>query len=80
MLLQPIASSEGFSSFTGWPLEKVLSYVPTQELAKYPGLALGFVPPVAVGAVAKAAVTAATDSVIPPGPMDVWKLQQFETS
>lgn len=59
------------------PLEKVLSYLPTKELAKYPGLALGFVPPVGVHAIAKAAVAAATDSAVPPGIMDCWQIQKL---
>lgn len=64
----------------GWPLEKVLSYLPTKELAKYPLLALGFVPPVNVKAVAKAAVAAATDSSVPAGAMDVWTIQKYDSS
>ena len=62
----------------GWPLEKALSYMPTREIAKYPLLSLGFIPPVNVKTVAKAAVAAATDSVVPPGPLDVWAIQKFD--
>ena len=58
-------------------MQKVLSYLPTKELAKYPGLALGFVPPVGVNAIAKAAVAAATDSIVAPGIMDCWQIQTF---
>lgn len=62
---------------TGVPLDKVLSYLPARELAKYPGLSLGFVPPASVQAVAKAAVAAATDTIIPAGIMDVWQIKKF---
>jgi uncharacterized protein YbjT (DUF2867 family) len=64
----------------GLPLQKVLSYTPSKELAKYPGLALGFVPPVSVQAVAKAAVAAATDSIVPAGTLDCWEIQKFGTT
>ena len=55
----------------------MLSYTPSKELAKYPGLALGFVPPVSARAVAKAAVAAATDSNVPAGTLDCWEIQKF---
>jgi uncharacterized protein YbjT (DUF2867 family) len=62
----------------GWPLEKVLSYVPTKNLANVPLVGLAAVPPASVKAVGKAAVTAATDSVVPPGILDVWAIQKYE--
>lgn len=36
----------------------------------------GFVPPVSVKAVAKAAVAAATDPAVPAGIMDVWTIKR----
>ena len=52
--------------------------MPTREIAKYPLLSLGFIPPVSVKTVAKAAVAAATDSIVPPGILDVWAIQKFD--
>lgn len=61
----------------GSPLEKVLSYLPTKSLAGFPLVGAGFVPPVSVEAVGRAAVTAATDSAVPAGLMDVWQIETY---
>jgi hypothetical protein len=62
----------------GVPLDKVLSFLPTKSLASVPLVGAGFVPPISVDAVARAAVTAATDPAVPAGIMDVWQLQSYE--
>lgn len=61
-------------SAIGSPLESVLGLAPTQSLATIPLAGAAFVPPVNVKKVAKAAVSAATDPAVPPGPMDVWTI------
>lgn len=61
-------------SVIGSPLESVLALAPTQSLAGIPLAGAAFVPPVSVKKVAKAAVSAATDPAVPPGPMDVWTI------
>lgn len=65
-----------FSFPSGAPLDRALSLLPTQSLASIPLAGGAFVPPVSVKAVAKAAVAAATDDSVPPGPMDVWTIKQ----
>eukprot|EP00884_Botryococcus_braunii_P004272 jgi/Botrbrau1/13846/Bobra.0056s0083.1 len=61
----------------GSPLEKALSLFPTKTLAGIPLLGAGFVPPVSVEAMGRVAVSAATDSSIPPGIMDVWQIEAY---
>lgn len=63
----------------GYPLDKVLGLLPTKSLAGVPLLGLGFVPPVSAVAVARAAVSAATDPSIPAGALDVWQIKAFES-
>lgn len=65
-------------SFIGAPLEKALGFLPAKSLSSMPLAGAAFVPPTSVQAVAKAAVAAATDPVVPGGIMDVWQLQQYE--
>ena len=60
----------------GAPLDRALSLLPTQSLASIPLAGGAFVPPVSVRAIARAAVAAATDASVPPGPMDVWTIKQ----
>lgn len=50
--------------------------LPTKSLSTTPIVGAGFVPPVSVEAVGRAAVAAATDPDVPPGVMDVWTIQQ----
>lgn len=65
--------------FAGWPFQKALSYVPqTKDFAQYPVLSLGLIPPSSVKAVAKAAVAAATDPVVPSGPLDSWDINKYD--
>ncbi|KAK9816943.1 hypothetical protein WJX72_007264 [[Myrmecia] bisecta] len=64
----------------GTPLEKALGFLPTKTLASVPLLGAGFVPPVSVTAVAKAAVAAATDPSVPGGIMDVWEIAQLDAT
>lgn len=63
----------------GYPLDKVLGILPTKSLAGVPLLGAGFVPPVSVAAVAKAAVTAATDPSVEAGILDVWQIKAYES-
>ncbi|KAK9825306.1 hypothetical protein WJX74_007732 [Apatococcus lobatus] len=63
-------------SAIGSPLSKALELVPAKSLAGIPLMGAGFVPPVSVKAVAKAAVAAATDPAVPAGVMDVWTIKQ----
>jgi hypothetical protein len=62
----------------GYPLDKVLGLLPTKSLAGVPLLGAGFVPPVSAAAVARAAVSAATDPAIPAGVLDVWQIKAYE--
>lgn len=59
----------------GAPLEAVLKNAKWASQLPLVGAAL--VPPVKVTTVAKAAVRAATDNAIPPGPVDVWGILRF---
>lgn len=52
--------------------------LPTKSLVGVPLLGAGFVPPVSVNAVAKAAVTATTDPTIEAGILDVWQIKAYE--
>jgi hypothetical protein len=61
----------------GSPLERVLSFFPTKTLAGIPLVGAGFVPPVSVEAMARAAVSAATDPSVPAGIMDVWQIEAY---
>ena len=61
------------------PLDRVLSLLPAKNLAGIPVVGAGFVPPVSVQAVAKAAVAGATDPSVPSGIMDVWALKKYES-
>lgn len=63
-------------SAVGSPLEKALSFLPTQSLSSIPLAGAAFVPPVSVQKVAKAAVSAATDPGVSPGVMDVWTISK----
>ncbi|XVF35719.1 hypothetical protein REPUB_Repub18cG0170400 [Reevesia pubescens] len=58
-----------------WPLEMVLQYA--KPLNQLPLIGPLFTPPVNVTAVAKVAVRAATDPVLPPGIIDVYGIQRF---
>lgn len=62
----------------GAPLAGALSVLPTQTLASLPLAGAAFVPPVSVESVAKAAVAAATDTTVPPGVLDVWKIMTYK--
>ena len=57
-------------------MSKALELVPAKSLAGIPLMGAGFVPPVSVKAVAKAAVAAATDPSVPAGIMDVWTIKR----
>lgn len=59
------------------PLEKLLARGP-KNLVDIPIIGGLFVPPVSVEAVAKAAVSAATDESFPPGVADVASIQKFK--
>jgi hypothetical protein len=61
------------------PLEKALSLMPDggKQLAGLPFLGALFTTPVSAVAVARAAIRAATDPSIPPGPMDVYTIQKY---
>lgn len=63
----------------GTPLEKILGLVPNtkQISASIPILGAGFIPPVRVEAVARAAVNAITDPSITSEVLDVWDIARF---
>ena len=61
----------------GAPLAAALKLLPTRRLAATPILGAAFVPPVSVGAVGKAAATAALDPTVSPGAMDVWAIAKY---
>ena len=56
----------------------MLGVLPSRRLADVPILGAGFVPPVPVGAVARAAAAAVLDPGTPPGVMSVWDIQQYK--
>lgn len=80
MLIRGISLPKAELNFlTGLPFQKALSFLPnTKELAQYPFLSLGFIPPSSVSAVAKAAVAAATDPAVPTGFLDAWAINKYE--
>lgn len=59
------------------PIAAALRALPSRRLAELPVLGAAFVPPLPVGAVARAAAAAALDPGAPPGVMSVWDIQQY---
>ena len=61
------------------PVEALLKRLPNaKQLAALPVVGAGFVPPVAVEQVAKAAVAAATDPTVPGGVVDDWQIADWK--
>jgi hypothetical protein len=60
------------------PVDQLLRRLPNaRQLAGTPLAGPLFLPPVPVQAVARAAVAAATDPLVPPGVMDVWEIAKY---
>ncbi|PSC68148.1 NAD dependent epimerase dehydratase family [Micractinium conductrix] len=72
-----VGTTQVHLGWVGAPLKAALSILPTRSLANIPIVGAGFVPPVSVEAVGKAAASAALDPSIPPGTMDVWQIGKF---
>eukprot|EP01023_Acetabularia_acetabulum_P029845 TRINITY_DN2811_c0_g2_i3.p1 TRINITY_DN2811_c0_g2~~TRINITY_DN2811_c0_g2_i3.p1 ORF type:complete len:297 (+),score=62.18 TRINITY_DN2811_c0_g2_i3:100-990(+) len=64
--------------YVGNPLAKILGYFPTKEITKFPVVGAGFVPPVTVECLAKAAVMAALDPQFGRQVLDVWEINEFK--
>lgn len=73
-----VGSTNLHLGWVGAPLKAALGMLPTKTLANVPIIGAGFVPPVSVEAVAKAAVSAVLDPSVPPGVMDVWQIGRYE--
>eukprot|EP01024_Parvocaulis_polyphysoides_P031790 TRINITY_DN2863_c0_g2_i1.p1 TRINITY_DN2863_c0_g2~~TRINITY_DN2863_c0_g2_i1.p1 ORF type:complete len:387 (-),score=47.15 TRINITY_DN2863_c0_g2_i1:165-1325(-) len=64
--------------YVGNPLQKILGYFPTKNISKVPLVGAGFVPPVSVECLAKAAVMAALDPQFGRSTLDVWEIEEFK--
>eukprot|EP01026_Neomeris_dumetosa_P062861 TRINITY_DN59594_c0_g1_i1.p2 TRINITY_DN59594_c0_g1~~TRINITY_DN59594_c0_g1_i1.p2 ORF type:complete len:313 (-),score=44.68 TRINITY_DN59594_c0_g1_i1:224-1024(-) len=62
----------------GNPLSKILGYFPTKEICKFPLVGAGFVPPVSVESLAKAAIMAALDPSFGQHILDVWAINEYK--